>query len=282
MKKLLSMLLAAIVLLGAVGAAAEQAEADAPLVVSINGLSGRFSPFFGGTARDAEVVDRTQINMMTVDRSGEIVYNGIEGETRPCNGTDYTYYGTGDLSVVRDRDADLTTYTYRMRDDLKFSDGEPVSIDDVIFDYYVLLDPAYNGDETLGDCDIVGLRAYRTQIPEAHLDEIGAVVDAVRAAGPGYRVKADDPFTAEAYDAYYDTIDALWVGDVRGIVDYAYENYGPEYAEATLRRTFEELGESEGLKVALGMALWGFGSVNGDFTVLTESTGREYDLAGGA
>ncbi len=281
MKKLLAMLLAAVMLMSVVGAVAEQTEAGTPLVVATSALSQKFSPYFADTAYDQDVVDLTQANMMTTDRTGGIIYNGIEGETHSYNGTDYTYYGTGDLSVNYDKDADLTTYTYKMREDMKFSDGEPVTIDDVIFNYYVFLDPAYNGSTTLNSYDIVGLQAYRTQIPEANLEEVNAVVDAVKAAGFGYTVQEGDAFTQEAYDAYYNKIDELWVEDVQGIVDTVYDSYGPDYAEATVGKTYEEVGESDGLKVALGMALWGFGSLNDDFSVLTDSTGKEYKLSEG-
>ena len=279
MKKLLAMLLAAVMLLSVMGAVAETADQGTPLVVATSTLSEKFSPYFADTAYDQDVVNMTQASMMTTDRTGGIIYNGIEGETHAYNGTDYTYYGTGDLSVDFDEATNITTYTYKMRDDLKFSDGEPMTIDDVIFNYYVFLDPAYNGSTTLNSYDILGLQAYRTQIPEASLDEVNAVIEAVKAAGFDYTVQEGDPFTQEAYDAYYNKINELWASDVQGIVDYVYENYGPDYSEPMLGKTYEEVGENDGLKVALGMMLWGFGSANDDLTVMTASNGAEFNLA---
>ena len=288
MKKLLAMLLAALMLFSVIGAVAEEtaeaaveetaeaaveetAEVDpalgTPLVVATSTLSGKFSPYFADTAYDQEMVDRTQLYMMTTDRTGGIIYNGIEGETHAYNGTDYTYYGSGDLSVNYDKDADITTYTYKMRDDLKFSDGEPVTIDDVIFNYYVFLDPAYNGSNTLSSYDIVGLQAYRTQIPEASLGETTATVDAIKAAfaanGAEYTVAEGDAFTQEEFDSYAAPAVELWKTDLQGIVDYVYENYAADYAEATMGKTAEEIGESDALKVAFGAAMWGF-SVEGE------------------
>ncbi len=279
MKKLLAMLLAAVMLLSVMGAVAETADQGTPLVVATSTLSEKFSPYFADTAYDQDVVNMTQASMMTTDRTGGIIYNGIEGETHAYNGTDYTYYGTGDLSVDFDEATNITTYTYKMREDLKFSDGEPMTIDDVIFNYYVFLDPAYNGSTTLNSYDILGLQAYRTQIPEASLDEVNAVIEAVKAAGFDYTVQEGDPFTQEAYDAYYNKINELWASDVQGIVDYVYENYGPDYSEPMLGKTYEEVGENDGLKVALGMMLWGFGSANDDLTIMTASNGAEFNLA---
>ena len=47
---------------------------------------------------DQNIVDVTQISLVYNDRSGEFIYNGIEGETTSYNGTDYTYYGPTDLT----------------------------------------------------------------------------------------------------------------------------------------------------------------------------------------
>ena len=280
MKKLLALLLAVTMLASVTAAFAEATEAAAagtPLVVATSTLSQKFSPFFADTGYDQDVVSLTQISMMTTDRVGGIIYNGIEGETVSYNGTDYTYHGTGDLAVNYDEATDITTYSYKMREDLKFSDGEPVTIDDVIFTYYVYLDPAYNGSNTLSSYDILGLKAYQTQIPEANLDAVNAVADAVKAAGFGYTLKEGDVFTQEAYDTYYVAAEKLWKEDLQGIVDYVYNNYAASYAEGTLGYTAEQVGEDEGLKVALGAALWGFGGAADG--VLTLNNGKAFTLA---
>ena len=260
-----------------------------PLVVATSKLSQKFSPFFADTAYDQDVVGMTQIGMMTTDRVGAIVYNGIEGETHSYNGTDYKYYGTGDLKVDYDKELDITTYSYTMRKDLKFSDGEPVTIDDVIFTYYVYLDPAYNGSTTLSSYNILGLKSYRTQIPEANLDDVLPVVDAIKAAGYDYEMKEGDLFTKEQYDAYYVPAKALWLEDVKGIVDYVFANYADKYSEDTLGYKAEDVAKDEGLKVALGMALWGFGGAETvekdgkeEFTgVFETSDGKKFDLKKG-
>ncbi len=280
MKKLLAMLLALSMLFGVTAVFAEEAATtDVPLVVATSALSQKFSPFFADTAYDQDVANLTQISMMTTDRVGGIIYNGIEGETISYNGTDYTYYGTGDLKVEYDEATDITTYSYKMREDMKFSDGEPVTIDDVIFTYYVYLDPAYNGSTSLSSYDILGLKAYRTQVPEANLEAVTNAVNAIKAAGFGYTVQEGDPFTQEAYDSYYDAAKALWLEDNQGIVDYVFANYAEGYAADTIGYTPEQVGEDEGLKVALGMALWGFGGV--EEGVFTTSDGKSFNLAEG-
>ena len=278
MKKLLSLLLALVMLLS-VGVTTAFAEGDdTPLVVAQNTLSQKFSPFFADTGYDQDAAALTQISMMTTDRVGAIVYNGIEGEVHPYNGTDYTYYGTGDLAVNYDKATDITTYSYKMREDLVFSDGVPVTIDDVIFTYYVYLDPAYNGSTTLSSYDILGLAAYRTQIPEANLDAVNEVVAAIKAAGFGYEVQEGDVFTQEEYDSYYEAAKALWLEDNQGIIDYVFANYLP-YAPDYIGFSEDEVSASDGLKTVLGMALWGFGGV--EEGVFTTSDGVSFDLTAG-
>ncbi len=279
MKKLLALLMAVCMLLS-VGAAFAEDAADIPLVVATNTLSQKFSPYFADTAYDQDVVNMTQISMMTTDRTGGIIYNGIEGETISYNGTDYTYYGTGNLTVNYDEATDITTYGYKMREDLKFSDGEPVTIDDVIFNYYVFLDPAYNGSTTLSSYDIVGLQAYRTQIPEANVEAVSATADAVRAAGMDYEVKEGDEFTKEAYDAYWTKAVEDWKADAAGMVEFIVSNYAGDYGEAMIGKTADEINADDGLKAAFAIVTWGFGGMD-DAGVLTTTAGTTFDIANG-
>ena len=275
-KKWTALALAAIMIFAAFVTLAE--EPATPLVVATSTLSSKFSPYFADTQYDRDISDITQINMLTTDRVGGIIYNGIEGETVNYNGTDYTYYGTGDLSVNYDEASDITTYGYKMREDLVFSDGVPVTIDDVIFNYYVFLDPAYNGSTTLNSYDIIGLQAYRTQIPEANLAAVNEAVAAVKAAGAGYTVQEGDLFTQEIYDTYQAALIELWKADTQGISDYVIANYG-DYAPDTVGKTAEEVAADEGLKTAFGMALWGFGDVADG--ILTTASGATFDLNNG-
>lgn len=131
------------------------------LVVSASGFENKFSPFFGQSADDMDVSDMTQLYMMYVDRVSNPVLNGIEGETRSYNGTDYTYYGPADITVTENADGTVY-YDIKMRDDLVFSDGTPIDIDDFIFGMYVYLDPSYDGSTTLYSAPIQGLEAYRS------------------------------------------------------------------------------------------------------------------------
>lgn len=280
MKKLLSIMLALAMLTSMTAAFAEApAEVETPLVVAIQTLSSKFSPFFADTGYDQDVVEMTQVPLMTTDRTGAIVFNGIEGETLSYNGTDYYYQGIADLAQVYDAETDITTYTAKLREDIKFSDGTPMTADDVIFNYYVYLDPSYTGSTTLSSYDILGLKAYLTQVPEDSLASVVPAMEALKAAGAGYTVTEADPFTQEVYDAYQAGIADLWKADTQGITDYVFANYAADYAEAMLGKTADEVAASEGLKTSLGMALWGFGEVSEDFATITTAAGETVAVA---
>ncbi len=131
------------------------------LVVGYDPFSGKFSPFFATTAYDQDVVSMTSLNLMTTDRDGGIVYNAIEGEDIARGENTYNYSGISDLAVNYDSGSNQTTYTIRLKDGVKFSDGQTLTADDIIFTYYVLLDPNYTGSSTLSSVDIVGYKNYK-------------------------------------------------------------------------------------------------------------------------
>ena len=181
-----------------------------PLVVGYAPFSSKFSPFFSETAYDQDVWVMTQLGLLTSDRTGAIIYKGIEGETIDYNGTDYTYYGPADLEVTENADGTVY-YDFTLRDDLKFSDGEPLTIDDVIFSMYVLCDPTYEGNSTLYAQPIQGMEAYRSGM--------SARQNLILAAGPdGY--SANDNYTEDQYNTFWAAFNAAGVKFAQEILDY--------------------------------------------------------------
>ncbi|MCM1038756.1 MAG: ABC transporter substrate-binding protein [Ruminococcus sp.] len=140
------------------------APANDTLVIRVeNGLEGKFSPFFSLAAQDTTIDEMTLVYLMEVDRVGNPILNGIEGETRSYNGTDYTYNTASNIEITENADGTVY-YDITMRDDIKFSDGTPADIDDVIFGMYVFLDPTYDGNSTLFSTAIEGIDAYRNGV----------------------------------------------------------------------------------------------------------------------
>lgn len=246
---------------------------DTPLVVTYQDFSQKFSPFFADTAYDSDVAAWTQISPMKTDRVGGIIFNGIEGEVVPYNGVDYLYKGAANISQNYDEATDTTVYTARLRVGMKFSDGEPVTADDLIFTYYTFLDPNYVGSTTLSSYDIIGLNDYRTQTTSEVYEKYDALFEAIYAAGPD--AEAGD-WTEEQYAYVWDYLNEAQITEAQKIVDYVFGGF-VDRAEGVIGKTEEEVGENDGLKVALGMALWGFGGVNDD-GVFVAPSGAEFDL----
>ena len=187
---------------------------DKPLVVGYSNFNAKFSPFFSETAYDQDVWAMTAINLLTSDRTGAIIQKGIEGETVAYNGTDYTYYGPADLTITEDEASGNIFYDFKLRDDLTFSDGEKVTVDDVIFSMYVLCDPTYDGSSTLFAQPILGMEAYRSG-----MDTLGNLIFN---AG---RENADFTyFTEDQAKAYWEKYDAATLGLAEEIVAYCVDN----------------------------------------------------------
>ncbi len=206
--------------------AAPEEKPDTPLVVACGSFSGKFSPFAADTSNDQDVVSMTQISLLTTDRTGGIILNGIEGEQHEYNGTMYTYTGAADLSVEYDEKADITTYRASLRHDLTFSDGEPVTADDIIFNYYVYLDSSYVGSVTLKSYPIIGLTNYlynnsRAEDVSVTEDDIAALIEA-----------PDEGFSAELAVLISDTLSSEleWVRSLYG--NESYSAYTEAYPNA--------------------------------------------------
>ena len=130
------------------------------LVVGTLNFDGKFSPFFYTNAYENDVLTLVNQTLLGTDREGAVVLKGIQGETRPYNGTDYTYKGIADCVVTENADGTVY-YDVTLRQDVLFSDGEAMDIDDVIFSVYVALDPSYDGIMTVYSLPIEGLEDYR-------------------------------------------------------------------------------------------------------------------------
>ncbi len=143
-----------LVLCGAVGAACIPSLAGCvshkdSIVIMTEELSGLFNPFYATSGTDMDVVGMTQISMLSTDNNGDPVAND-------------------DLPTVvkafsQEHKGDTTVYSFVIKNGIKFSDGKPLTMNDVLFNMYEYLDPVYTGSSTMYSIDIVGLSSYRTQ-----------------------------------------------------------------------------------------------------------------------
>ena len=194
---------------------------DGTLVLSDTGFEGKFNPFFAASSADQHVIDLTFGALLGADRKGEMILNGIEGETREYNGTDYTYRGPADCVVTENADGTVD-YDITMRDDITFSDGTPMTIDDVIFSLYVYLDPTYDGSATIYSTPIVGLEEYR--------NSMSTLSKLIAEAGEDNTDYTN--FTEEQQKAFWDAVNDGGVKFAQEIVDYMMDNGATDVTSA--------------------------------------------------
>lgn len=116
------------------------------LVIGTSSFNGIFSPFFSQTGYDAQAIELVFVNVCELNENNELVDKA----------------GHIEAELLENEDGTIQTlYTITLQENMHFSDGEPVTIDDLIFSYYVLADPAYDGTDTFASSiDIVGLKEY--------------------------------------------------------------------------------------------------------------------------
>ena len=234
MKSAMRIFSVVLALLMVVGLFAGCKKTNDTLVVGYSPFSSKFSPFFSETAYDQDAQAMTQLGLLTSDRTGAIILKGIEGETKAYNGTDYTYYGPADLTITEDKETGKVYYDFKLREDLKFSDGEKLTIDDVIFSMYVLCDPTYEGNSTLYALPIEGIEEYRSG-----MEGRGELI--FKAGKDGYT--ATDYFTEEQYNKFW---------------DYYNNNSGADFAQAIVDYCKSEGYNASTDSVAACAANWGY------------------------
>lgn len=136
-----------------------------PVVFSTSALDGNFNPFFATSAPDVSIAGQTQLSMLTTN-----------AEEKAVCGDEYATVAKAYTEKVNGTGEDkTTTYEFVIKNGIKFSDGEPLTIKDVLFNLYVYLDPVYFGSSTIYSTKIQGLQAYRQQNLNADEDSASSL-----------------------------------------------------------------------------------------------------------
>ena len=110
------------------------------IIVGLTDPSGAFTPYFHQSGYDGNVSSLLFTPLVTVDDKG-----------LPVAG----------LAEKWEISSDQLTYTFHLRKDLKFSDGSPLTADDVAFTWTLLHDKAYDGDAQIPTLHIQGGEDYK-------------------------------------------------------------------------------------------------------------------------
>ncbi|MBE1446541.1 ABC transporter substrate-binding protein [Paenibacillus sp. OAS669] len=101
---------------------------------------GVFNPYFYQNGWDGNVTGVLFASLITKDETGKPI---------------------PELAEKWDTSADQLTYTFHLRPNLKFSDGTPLTAEDVAFTLTLLHDPAYDGRVDISQAYIKGGAAYK-------------------------------------------------------------------------------------------------------------------------
>lgn len=154
--RIVSVALGSVLVCGALTAFAGCGGKKDALVLMSEELNGLFNPFYSTAGTDMSVVGQTQISMLGTDEEGHIAY----GDKEPVVVKDYE----------EKTENGNTVYTFVLKNGIKFSDGVPLTMNDVMFNIYVYLDPAYTGSTTMYSTKIKGLQEYRLQTNNSDSD----------------------------------------------------------------------------------------------------------------
>ena len=124
----------------------ESTSSNNTLVIGTSSFNGIFSPFFYTTGYDAQAFETVFTSVCSTNENNELVDKGGSVTAEEVTAEDGTKQ---------------TLYTIKLKEGMKFQDGEPVTIDDLLFTYYVYADPTYDGMATFSSAlDIVGMKEY--------------------------------------------------------------------------------------------------------------------------
>ena len=163
MKRIISLILCVVMLISITSVLSGCGGGNRAFVIMTDNLDGLFNPFFSTSASDGTIVSMTQIGMLTsgIDEKGDacVAFGPGEAVVTLDYASRYDEYAQSENANKKG----VTTYTFVIKNGIKYSDGQPLTIEDVLFNMYVYLDPVYSGSSTMYSTDIIGLKDYRTQ-----------------------------------------------------------------------------------------------------------------------
>lgn len=125
--------------------------ADNTIIIGMTEAKGELMPVYYSTGYDGYVVDYMFDQLFTNDEAGE-----------------YIPHVAKEWEISDDK----LTYTFHLRDDVKFADGTPLTAHDVEFTYLAMADPNYDGRYFAYVDGLVGYEEYA----EGNAENLSGVV----------------------------------------------------------------------------------------------------------
>lgn len=153
--------------------------------VGTSSLDGKFNPIISDAVYDSWITEMVFSGLISNNPAGEVVMESAESY---------------ELSE------DKLTYTFKLKDGMKFHDGTPVTADDVAFTFTMIGNPKYDGPRGTVVNDMVGIDEYR----EGKADSIAGikVIDPLTIA---FTIK--EPNVQKIWDFGYGIMPKAYYGD---------------------------------------------------------------------
>ncbi|MBR5420071.1 MAG: hypothetical protein IK115_02865 [Lachnospiraceae bacterium] len=207
--------------------------APEPYVIACDEFGGNFDPLYAGTSSEREIASLLNASLYDIsDRT----------ESTAADGT--------------------VSYEFTLHEGVKFSDGESVSPEDVIFTFYLLSDPAYRGSNAFCSLPVKGMDEYRV--------DSRSLLELLLAAGAentqfGY-------FTEEQQTRFFETdLPKAGADFAQSIADYCIAN-----------DIITEIDSIDSCPIANAMVNWGYGLLSADGSVTGQQSGSVWTMQGSA
>ncbi len=146
-----------------------EVDSDSALVIAKSAFSGKFNPYFYATQYDNDVNGMVFSTLTSFDEKNNPNNEGLSEYYEP--------------EVVRDADGNVEKVIYKfiLKDGLTFSDGTPITTEDVEFSALLQLDPKFTSPlVTFDRTPIIGALEYKYDDPNyaEKLEAIAAEVEA--------------------------------------------------------------------------------------------------------
>ncbi len=197
-KRLIALLLAAVALFTLTACNTKNKEAeDTILVVGVDAtFEEKWNPFLVESAYDHQVVDQIFTSICSINDKNELEDFGGSIKTE-------------------EKDDGTVLYTITLKKNMKFTTGDPVTIDDYIYFLYVCADPSNTGPLQMLSSDIEGVKEYYYDDPNYSTTIAGFETE----AGEKY---STETISFEDFLTYAKgtNLDGWWDGDVEYFSEY--------------------------------------------------------------
>ena len=246
------------------------------LVLQTSTLDGVFNPFLVSNGYDQEVVNYIFANLLSNDPTGALVADNDHASVAES----YEIYYTDDLETFDKKDTytegDYVVYEFVLKKNAKFSNGSAITADDVLFNMYTYLDPAYDGGGVMYTVPILGLDEYRYQSQDA--GQVIKEIEAILAAGEG--AASVDGVAQDRVTFYWTELEKTKIPFAQSIIDNVIANYlTDEYVAQVFGEGWTAAQvNTDPLKVTFALNMWSFSDGAVTDGKIKGVSGKEYDI----